>query len=142
MNKCIFTGNLTGDPQVKYTTSGKAVCNVSLAMNRKFKNQTTGQSSEQVTFIDLVAWDKQAELMGEYLAKGSKIGVVARVRQESWEDRESGNKRNKIVFDVEEVEFLNTKKADGEGGGASSQPQTRQPETTTDDDSGSDDVPF
>ena len=109
-----------------------------MAINRRVKDQ------DVPTFIDLVLWEKQAELAGEYLTKGSKIGVVGRARNEEWDDRESGQKRRKMVFDVEELEFLSKKPEGGEPQAKPSSKRTsqKQQEFSGDDDSGTDDVPF
>lgn len=143
-NVCVFVGNLTRDPEVKYTTQGKAVCNVGMAINRKSGDK------EQVTFLDLVAWEKTAELMGEYLKKGSPVAVTCRARQETWEDRETKQNRSKIVFDVSEIKFLGNKSAGGDDSGGDAQTQKPSggskkqnytPPASSGDDNG-DDVPF
>lgn len=131
MNSCNFIGNLTRDPQSRETTGGKKVVNVGMALNRKVKG------SDQTTFIELVAWEKTAEILENHFQKGSKIGVTCRVRQDSWEDKDSGEKRNRLVFDVEQVDFIDQKK-NSEGGKKPSNP--KEPEDASSGDV--DDVPF
>lgn len=153
MNSCSFIGNLTRDPEMKFTTGGTAVCNFSIAMNRKYKT-AGGEAREEVTYLDLVAWQKTAELVGEYLKKGRQVGVTCRVRQETWEDKETGAKRSKLVFDVNELTFIGGNRDEGSTDSepaaetekpkpkpkapAKSQPKTKAEEPADD----SDDVPF
>lgn len=102
-NQVTLVGNLTRDPEMRTTGSGKSVCNFSLAVNER-----AGQSAQ---FFDVTAWDKQAELVTEYLSKGSPVLVAGRLHTDSWDDQE-GNKRSKIVIVANGVTFLG-KKEDG-----------------------------
>lgn len=113
MNKYICTGNLTRDPELKYTGSGTAVCNFGLAINEKWKD-SNGETQERVSFVDFVAWGRTAEVVAEYCKKGQKILVESKLEQQTWEDKETGDKRSKIVFNVQTLELLGTK---GHGGG-------------------------
>jgi len=95
-NKIILMGNLTRDPELKYTPSGTGLAEFSLAMNRKY------QGKEETTYIDVTAFGKQAELVAEYCQKGKHVLVDGRLEQQRWEDK-SGNKRSKhkvIAFNV------------------------------------------
>lgn len=100
INTVIIAGNLTRDPEVKYTPSGKAVCNSSIAVNEKSKDR------ESTHFIEVVFWGKTAELIGQYCKKGSKILVDGRLNQESYEDKETGKKISKIKVVCETMQFL------------------------------------
>lgn len=114
MNKVILLGNLTKDPELKYTAGGSAVCDMSLALN-----YTTGKGAdkkEEVSFIDLTAFGKTAENAAEYLKKGRQVIVEGRLQQDRWESQE-GQKRSKVKVIVERLTFV--------GGG---QPQAAQQE--------------
>lgn len=103
VNKVILFGNLTRDPEMKYTPGGVAVCDMSMALN-----YTTGkgdQKKEEVSFIDLVAFSKSAETAAEYLKKGRQIIVEGRLQQDRWETPE-GQKRSKVKVIVERLTFV------------------------------------
>jgi len=103
-NKVLLMGNLTKDPELRYTPQGTAVANLRLAVNRKFKTKTQ-ETKEEVCFITAVVWDKQAEVCNQYLHKGSSCFVEGRLQSRSWEDA-SGQKRNVIEVRAERVQFL------------------------------------
>ena len=101
MNKAILVGNLVRDPELKYTQSGKAYCKFTLAVSDKFQKDKTD-------FIDCIAWNKTAELAGQYLKKGSKTGVVGSIAIRSYETKD-GKKAKATEINVEELEFLTPK---------------------------------
>ena len=103
-NKVLLVGNLTKDPELRYTPQGTAVANLRLAVNRKFKNKNQ-ELKEEVCFITAVVWDKQAETCNQYLHKGSSLLVEGRLQSRSWEDN-NGQKRNTIEVRAERVQFL------------------------------------
>ncbi len=105
INLIVLTGRLTADPELKYTQSGKAFARFTLAVNRTFNR-------DQTDFINCVAWDKRAEVVAEYMRKGSQAGVQGRLSVRSYED-ESGQKRKITEVVVDTVEFLDTKKSSG-----------------------------
>jgi len=96
-------GNLTRDAELRYTNSGTAVCNFTFAMNKKFKE------TENVTYVDCVAWGKYGELISENLKKGKKVGVVGELNQKHWE--KDGEKHSRYEITVREVEYLSPKDA-------------------------------
>jgi len=104
LNKVLLIGNLTKDPELRYTPQGTAVVNLRLAVNRRFKTKTQ-EMKEETCFVTAVAWDKQAETCNQYLHKGSPIFVEGRLQSRSWEDN-AGQKRNVIEVRVERVQFL------------------------------------
>lgn len=110
-NKVTLMGNLTRDPESRTTTGGQNVTNFSLAVNRTWKGQD-GQTQEQVSYINCVAWGKPGEILQQYLTKGSPILISGRLEQRSWDDKESGQKRSVVEVIVEDFNFI--------GGGASS----------------------
>ncbi|MCX5703002.1 MAG: single-stranded DNA-binding protein [Candidatus Omnitrophica bacterium] len=103
-NKVFLMGNLTKDPELRYTPQGTAVLNLRLAVNRKFRNKNQ-ELKEETCFITAVVWNKQAETCNQYLHKGSGIFVEGRLQSRSWEDA-SGQKRNVIEVRAERVQFL------------------------------------
>jgi single-strand DNA-binding protein len=104
LNKVFLIGNLTKDPELRYTPSGVAVANIRLAVNRRFKNKNQ-ELKEETCFITAVVWNKQAEACNQYLHKGSPCFVEGRLQSRSWEDN-AGQKRNVIEVRVERVQFL------------------------------------
>ena len=103
-NKVLLMGNLTKDPELRYTPQGTAVANLRMAVNRRFKSKT-GEAKEEVCFITAVVWDKQAETCNQYLHKGSSCFVEGRLQSRSWEDA-SGQKRSVIEVRAERVQFM------------------------------------
>ncbi len=103
-NKVFLMGNLTKDPELRYTPQGTAVVNLRLAVNRRFKNKNQ-ELKEEVCFITAVVWNKQAETCNQYLHKGSPCFVEGRLQSRSWEDN-TGQKRNVIEVRAERVQFL------------------------------------
>ncbi len=102
-NRVILVGNLTKDPELRYTSGGLAVSNFSLAINRKFTSG--GEKKEEVDYFDIEAWDKLAELCSEYLKKGSGVLIEGRLKQDRWED-ETGSKRSRIKIVATAIQFL------------------------------------
>ena len=107
-NKVLLIGNLTKDPELRYTPQGIAVANLRLAVNRRYKDKT-GEQKDEVCYITCVVWDKQAETCNQYLRKGVPVFVEGRLQSRSWEDN-SGAKRNVIEVRAERVQFLGAPK--------------------------------
>jgi single-strand DNA-binding protein len=108
-NKTILMGNLTRDPQVKYTPSGSAVAEVSLAVNRTWFDKATNQRKEEVTFVDVTLWGRDAEVAGEYLAKGRSVLIEGRLTLETWDDKTTGQKRSKLKVTAERLVLMGGK---------------------------------
>jgi single-strand DNA-binding protein len=119
-NKVILMGNLTRDPELRYTPSGAPVCNFDLAVNRSYKTQA-GEQRDEVCFITIVVWGKQAETCGEYLGKGRTVLVDGHLQQRSWETPE-GQKRSKHEVVAERVQFLGPRKGAPAAGGPAAGP--------------------
>ena len=116
-NKVILMGNLTRDPEVKYLPSGTAVANFGIAVSERYTDRQTGEQKENVCFVDVEAWDRQAELVNEYLSKGSPIFIEGALKFESWET-EDGTKRSKLKVRLFRLQFIGGKRdEDGAGGG-------------------------
>ena len=94
-NKVILVGNLTRDPEVKYTASGTAVANLGLAVSRTWFDKQQNQKREETTFVDVTLWARQAEVAGEYLSKGRPVLIEGRLQLDTWDDKETGKKRSK-----------------------------------------------
>lgn len=95
-NKVILMGNLTRDPEVRYTTGGTAVCDITLAINHNYTDKRSNERREEVSFIDITLWGRTAEIAGEYLAKGRPVLIEGRLQQDKWDDKETGQKRSKL----------------------------------------------
>jgi single-strand DNA-binding protein len=118
LNQVMIMGNLTRDPELRYTPNNTAVANIGIAVNRKWRNQE-GQSQEETTFVDCEAWGRTAEVMNEYLRKGRPVYVQGRLRLDQWQDKE-GNNRSKLKVVVENFQFLDSR--GGEGADEASRP--------------------
>src|SRR5258708_24497410 len=116
-NKVILLGNLTRDPQVKYTPSGAAVAEIGLAVNRYWFDKETNSRREETTFVDVTLWGREAEVAGEYLAKGRPVLIEGRLQLDTWDDKTTGQKRTKLHVVGERMQMLGTR-GDGGGGGA------------------------
>ncbi len=144
-NKVILMGNLTRDPELRYTPKGTAVAKLGLAVNRVWKTET-GETKEDVLFIDVEAFSRQAETIGQYLKKGSPILVEGRLRLDTWDDKQTNQKRSKILVVSENVRFLGS--GQPREGGATDPARTRPPSTPAPgasepaEEPTSDDVPF
>ncbi|MEW6101983.1 MAG: single-stranded DNA-binding protein [Candidatus Omnitrophota bacterium] len=104
LNKVFLIGNLTKDPELRYTPQGTAVVNLRLAVNRRYKNKDQ-QAKEETCFITVVAWNKQAEVCNQYLQKGRSVFIEGRLQSRSWEDA-AGSKRSVIEVRAERVQFM------------------------------------
>jgi single-strand DNA-binding protein len=140
VNKVMLLGNLTRDPELRYTPQGAAVCEFALALNRVYTNKQTGQRVEEVSFVDLVAWGRTAELVAEYLKKGRQVFVEGRLTQDRWESPE-GKKMSKLKVTAEAVTFVGAPGA-REGGGKAAPPEAAAPEEPPAAEAGGGDIPF
>jgi len=127
-NKVLLIGNLTKDPELRYTPQGTAVVNLRLAVNRRFRDKNQ-ELKEETCFVTAVVWNKQAETCNQYLHKGSPIFVEGRLQSRSWEDN-SGQKRNVIEVRAERVQFLGAAPIKGTSESPEEQTQEPSPETT------------
>jgi single-strand DNA-binding protein len=120
-NKVILAGNLTRDPELRYTPKGTAIAKIGLAINRKWKSES-GEMKEETTFVDVNAFGKTAETIGQYLKKGRPILIEGRLRYETWDDKQSGQKRSKLGVVMESFQFIDSNRTGGEGAPAPSRP--------------------
>ncbi len=120
-NKVILAGNLTRDPELRYTPKGTAVAKIGLAINRNWRTET-GEQKEEVTFVDVDAFGKTAETIGQYFKKGRPILIEGRLRYETWEDKQSNQKRSKLGVVMENFQFMDSNRAEGGGDAPRSRP--------------------
>lgn len=113
-NKVILMGNLTRDPEVRYTPSGTAVTDIGLAVNRNWFDKQANERREETTFVDVTLWGRTAEVAGEYLTKGRPVLIEGRLQLDQWDDRESGQKRSKLKVVGETMQLIGGRT---EGGG-------------------------
>src|SRR5580704_16426474 len=114
-NKVILIGNLTRDPELRYTPAGVAIAKIGLAVNRTWKTET-GETKEEVTFVDVDAFGRQAETLAQYMKKGSPLMVEGRLKLDQWDDKQTGQKRSKMGVTLEGFQFLGGGNRDGAGG--------------------------
>ncbi len=107
-NKVILIGNLTRDPEVRYTSKAMAIARISLAINRYWRDPN-GEPKEEVTFVDVDAFGKQAETIGNYMKKGRPILVEGRLKLDTWEDKQTGQKRSRLGVVLESFQFLDSR---------------------------------
>ena len=119
LNKVMLIGNLTRDPEVKFTPKGTAIAELGLAINRTWKNES-GEKQEETTFVDVTLWGRQAEIAKEYLTKGRPVYIEGRLQLDSWDDKQTGQKRTKLKVTGEQMQLLGGRDgASGGGGGYS-----------------------
>jgi len=134
VNKVILIGNVTRDPEVKFTPKGSAVTDIGLAINRNY-TLDNGEKREETTFVDVELWGRLAEIAGEYAKKGRPIYIEGRLRMDSWEDKASGQKRSRLKVVGENLQLLGQRPGgtssgaggDYEGGGHSEQRTSQRP---------------
>ncbi|PYL87391.1 MAG: single-stranded DNA-binding protein [Verrucomicrobia bacterium] len=107
-NKVILLGNLTRDPEVRYTPKGSAVCDLGIAVNRVYTTEG-GEKREEVTYVDVVLWARLAEIAGEYLKKGRPIFIEGRLQMDTWDDKQTGQKRTRLRVVGETMQLLGSR---------------------------------
>ena len=135
MNHVSLIGNVTRDPELKHLQSGSAVCELGLAVNKKWTDKS-GQKQESVCFIDCTCWNRTAEVAAQYVAKGQQVAIEGELAMDQWEDRNGGGKRVKHRITVTRLHLLAGRR--GPGGEASQEPQPQWDEGSQD----LGDVPF
>ena len=128
-NKVILAGNLTRDPELRYTPKGTAIAKFGLAVNRTWTGED-GQKHEEATFVDIDSFGKQAEVISQYLRKGRSILIEGRLKLDQWDDKQTGQKRSKLGVVLESFSFIDSNREGGAGGGgapAASSAQVARP---------------
>jgi single-strand DNA-binding protein len=146
-NKVILVGNLTRDPELRYTPKGMAIAKVGLAVNRNWTSES-GEKKEEVTFVDVDIFGRTAENVAQYMKKGRPILIEGRLRLDQWDDKQTGQKRSKLGVVGEVVQFLGSPTGGGGDGGSDAPrrapapnapaPSSAEPDMPPPDD----DVPF
>jgi single-strand DNA-binding protein len=121
LNKVLLMGNLTRDPELRVTPKGTPICQFGLAINRQFKMES-GESREEVIFVDIEAWGKQGETIAKYCTKGKPLYVEGRLKFDQWEDKNTKEKRSKMRVVLEQFQFLGDSRGGGGAGGAGGGP--------------------
>lgn len=121
-NKVILAGNLTRDPELRYTPKGTAVCKFGLAINRNWTSES-GEKKEEVTFVDVDAFARQAEVISQYMKKGRPLLVEGRLKLDQWDDKQTGQKRSRLGVVLESFSFLDSGRADAAPGGEPPRPR-------------------
>lgn len=137
-NKVILVGNLTKDPEVRYTSTGTTVGNMRLAVTEHYKKQT-GEMQETTCFVDVEVWGRQAETCSEYLKKGSSLLLEGKLKLDEWETSE-GEKRSKLRVRADRVQFLGSPRGERSGGG--SKPASSDEPSMPADGGDDDNLPF
>jgi len=122
LNRVFLIGNLTRDPEIRYIPSGKAVADLNMAINRKYRT-ASGEVKEETCYVGVVVWERQAETAGEYLKKGSAIMVEGSLRYEQWE--KNGEKKSRLRVNADRIQFLDRLKRPAE---SSTAPEAGQPQ--------------
>jgi single-strand DNA-binding protein len=147
-NKVILLGNLTRDPEVRYTPKGSAVADLGIAVNRQYTLEN-GEKREEVTFVDVTFWGRTAEVAGEYLKKGRQVFIEGRLQLDTWDDKQSGQKRSRLKVIGEMMQMLGTRPGGTATGGADEGDQSRPtskpvspPKATAPAEPDDDEIPF
>lgn len=140
INKAILIGNLGRDPEVKYTQSGTAIANFSIATSERWKDKNTGEQKERTEWHRIDAWGRLGEICGEYLSKGSRVYIEGRIQTDEWQDKD-GNKRYTTKIVANEMKMLDRRDSGGASGSPGPQgvPEYDGPPLPEDQD---DDIPF
>jgi single-strand DNA-binding protein len=122
VNKVMLLGNITRDLEVRYTPKGTAVCDLGMAINR-IRNGDNGERIEEVTYVDVTLWGRQAELAGQYLSKGRPVFIEGRLQLDQWDDKQTGQKRSRLRVVAENMQFIGGGGGSGGGGQQGPRPQ-------------------
>ncbi len=123
LNKVMLIGNLTRDPEVKYTPKGSAVTDIGLAINRYYTLES-GEKREETTFVDVTFFGRNAEIIKQYCTKGKPLYVEGRLQLDTWDDKQSGQKRSKLKVMGDSLQLLGGRQGGSEGGGGEEYSET------------------
>ena len=121
LNRVLLIGNLTRDPEVRYTPKGTAVAEIGLAINRIYSGED-GEKKEETTFVDVTLWARQAEIAGQYLKKGRPVFIEGRLQLDTWDDKQTGQKRSRLRVVSENLQLLGSRQ-EGESSSPASPPR-------------------
>ncbi len=121
-NRVILAGNLTRDPELRYTPKGTAIARIGMAINRSWKNDA-GETKEEVTFVDVDAFGRQAEVIAQYMRKGRPLLIEGRLKLNQWEDKNTHQKQSKLTVVLDAFSFIDSRGGESGGGGESTRPR-------------------
>ena len=128
LNKVMLMGNLTRDPEVRYTPKGTAVAELGMAINRVYSAEN-GEKREETTFVDVTLWGRTAEIAGEFLKKGRPVFIEGRLQLDTWDDKTTGQKRSKLKVVGEGLQLIGSRGGGESGGSSSGEPSGAAPQS-------------
>jgi single-strand DNA-binding protein len=140
LNKVLLLGNVTRDPEIRYTPKGSAVCDLGVAVNRAYTTDS-GEKREEVTFVDVTLWGRTAEVASEYLKKGRPVFVEGRLQMDTWDDKQTGQKRTRLRVVAENMQLLGGRREGGGDAGEGRQPSA-PPKKSAPSEPDEDEIPF
>jgi single-strand DNA-binding protein len=145
LNKVLLLGNVTRDPEVRYTPKGSAVCDLGIAVNRGYTTDS-GEKREEVTFVDVTLWGRTAEVASEYLKKGRPVFIEGRLQMDTWDDKQTGQKRTRLRVVAENMQLLGGRPQGGAAAASDATAERRQttepPKSSAPAEPDEDEIPF
>jgi len=141
LNKVLLLGNVTRDPEVRYTPKGSAVCDLGVGVNRSYKTDS-GEQREEVTFVDVTLWGRTAEVASEYLKKGRPVFVEGRLQMDTWDDKQTGQKRTRLRVVADNMQLLGGRPPGGAEPPGDSRQTSAPPKKSPSSEPDEDEIPF
>jgi single-strand DNA-binding protein len=141
LNKVLLLGNVTRDPEVRYTPKGSAVCDLGVAVNRAYTTDS-GEKREEVTFVDVTLWGRTAEVASEYLKKGRPVFIEGRLQMDTWDDKQTGQKRTRLRVVAENMQLLGGRPSGGADTTGESRQSSAPPKKSGAPEPDEDEIPF
>jgi len=141
LNKVLLLGNVTRDPEVRYTPKGSAVCDLGVAVNRSYTTDS-GEKREEVTFVDVTLWGRTAEVASEYLKKGRPVFVEGRLQMDTWDDKQTGQKRTRLRVVADNMQLLGGRPPGGAEPPGDSRQTSAPPKKSPSSEPDEDEIPF
>jgi single-strand DNA-binding protein len=142
LNKVFLLGNVTRDPEIRYTPKGSAVCDLGIAVNRNYTTDS-GEKREEVTFVDVTLWGRTAEVASEYLKKGRPVFIEGRLQMDTWDDKQTGQKRTRLRVVAENMQLLGGRPPGGASDATGESRQTSAPpKSSSATEPDEDEIPF
>jgi single-strand DNA-binding protein len=141
LNKVLLLGNVTRDPEVRYTPKGSAVCDLGVAVNRAYTTDS-GEKREEVTFVDVTLWGRTAEVASEYLKKGRPVFIEGRLQMDTWDDKQTGQKRTRLRVVAENMQLLGGRPSGGADTTGESRQSSAPPKKSAPSEPDEDEIPF
>ena len=141
LNKVLLLGNVTRDPEVRYTPKGSAVCDLGVAVNRAYTTDS-GDKREEVTFVDVTLWGRTAEVASEYLKKGRPVFIEGRLQMDTWDDKQTGQKRTRLRVVAENMQMLGGRPQGGGDPSAETRQTSPPPKKSAPSEPDEDEIPF